>query len=63
MLHADRAIKAADVLALLQQMISRHGPPLFIRLDNGPEFIAETLSESGCLNTKMNTIYIDFGCP
>ena len=61
-LHADRAIKANDVLALLLQMISRHGPPLFIRSDNGPEFIAEAI-QKWLLEHQIGTIYIDPGCP
>ena len=61
-LHADRVTKAADVLALLQQMISRYGPPLFIRSDNGPEFIAEAI-QKWLLEHQMGTIYIDSGSP
>jgi len=39
-IHADRAIKAFDVLELLQEAIERHEAPKYIRSDNGPEFIA-----------------------
>jgi putative transposase len=35
-IHADRAIKAIDVLELLQAAISEHGAPEYIRSDNGP---------------------------
>ena len=61
-LHADRAIKAADVLVLLQRMISRHGAPLFIRSDNGPEFIAQAI-QRWLRENQIETIYIDPGCP
>jgi putative transposase len=61
-IHADRAIKASDVLALLQEAIREHGAPECIRSDNGPEFIAKAiqgwLAESG-----IKTLYIDPGCP
>ncbi len=61
-LHADRAIKAAEVLVLLQRMISRHGAPLFIRSDNGPEFIAQAI-QRWLRENQIETIYIDPGCP
>ena len=61
-LHAHRAIKAADVLVVLQRMISRHGAPLFIRSDNGPEFIAQAI-QRWLRENQIETIYIDPGCP
>jgi hypothetical protein len=36
-LWADRALKAADVLACLQKAIREHGAPEYLRSDNGPE--------------------------
>ncbi len=35
-IHADRAIKAEDVLVVLQEAIARNGVPEYIRSDNGP---------------------------
>ncbi len=61
-IHADRAIKAADVLALLQEAIARHGPPKYIRSDNGPEFIAKVI-QTWLRDNHIQTIYIDPGCP
>mgnify|MGYP001158022577 FL=1 len=61
-IHADRAIKAADVLALLQEAIARHGPPQHIRSDNGPEFIAKAI-QTWLRDNGIKTIYIDPGCP
>jgi len=61
-IHADRAIKAADVLALLQEAIARHGPPEYIRSDNGPEFIAKAI-QGWLRDNNIKTIYIDPGCP
>jgi transposase InsO family protein len=40
-LWAGRALKAADVLAWLQQAIGQHGTPACLRSDNGSEFIAK----------------------
>ena len=61
-IHADRAIKAADVLALLQEAIARHGPPKYIRSDNGPEFIAKVI-QTWLRDNHIQTIYIEPGCP
>ena len=61
-IHADRAIKAADVLALLQEAIARHGPPKYIRSDNGPEFIAKVI-QTWLRDNHIQTIYIESGCP
>ena len=61
-IHADRTIKAEDVLGVLAEAIEQHGAPGYIRSDNGPEFIAGViqrwLKENG-----IQTIYIEPGCP
>ena len=44
-IHADRRIRATDVLALLQEVIEQHGAPEYIRSDNGPEFIAKAIQK------------------
>jgi putative transposase len=61
-IHADRSIKAADVLRLLQEAIEENGPPEFVRSDNGPEFIARAI-QNWLAQNKIKTIYIDPGCP
>jgi transposase InsO family protein len=61
-IHADRTIRAADVLGLLQQAIREHGPPDYIRSDNGPEFIAREIRKWLGQN-DIKTIYIEPGCP
>ena len=61
-IHADRAIKAADVLAVLQEAIEEHGPPEYIRSDNGPEFIAKIIQQ-WLRENNIKTLYIDPGCP
>jgi transposase InsO family protein len=61
-IHADRAIRAADVLGLLQDAIEEHGPPEYIRSDNGPEFIAKII-QKWLKENGIKTIYIDPGCP
>lgn len=61
-IHADRAIKADDVLSVLKETIDRHGAPQYIRSDNGPEFIAKIIQQ-WLTDNHIKTIYIDPGCP
>ncbi len=61
-IHSDRAIKAEDVLTLLQGAIAKHEAPEFIRSDNGPEFIAKCI-QRWLSDNQIKTLYIDPGCP
>ena len=61
-IHSDRAIKATDVLSILEEAIKEHGAPEYIRSDNGPEFIA-TAIQQWLQDRRIKTIYIDPGCP
>lgn len=61
-IHADRTIRSTDVLAVLQDAISEHGAPQYIRSDNGPEFIARVIQD-WLKNNHVKTLYIDPGCP
>ena len=61
-IHSDRAIKAVDVLAVLEEAIKEHGAPEYIRSDNGPEFIAKAI-QNWLKARNIKTIYIDPGCP
>jgi putative transposase len=36
---------AEDVLEALYPLFLRHGAPEYIRLDNGPEFVAEAMQD------------------
>jgi len=61
-LRADRALKSGDVINLVKGAIAQHGPPEYIRSDNGPEFIARALQRWLAAN-KIKTLYIDPGSP
>ena len=61
-IHADRKIKAEDVLTVLQGAIEQHGVPEYIRSDNGPEFIAQVI-QRWLKENHIKTIYIEPGCP
>ena len=61
-LRADRALKSADVIALVKGAIAQHGAPAFIRSDNGSEFIAKEL-QAWLAAEKIKTIYIEPASP
>ena len=61
-LRADRALKSADVIALVKGAIAQHGAPEFIRSDNGSEFIAKQL-QAWLAAEKIKTIYIEPASP
>jgi transposase InsO family protein len=43
-LDVDVRFRAVDVLAVLDRLLAIHGRPLFIRSDNGPEFVAKEVA-------------------
>ena len=61
-LRADRALKSADVSALVKTAIAQHGAPEFIRSDNGSEFIAKEL-QRWLAAEKIKPIYIEPASP
>ena len=61
-LWAERALKAADVLAWLQRAIGQHGTPEYLRSDNGSEFIAKIV-QRWLKENRIKTLYIEPGSP
>src|ERR1017187_2597786 len=61
-LWAERALKAADVLAWLQRAIGQHGAPEHLRSDNGSEFIAKIV-QRWLKENRIQTLYIEPGSP
>ena len=58
-----RRISSEQVVSILDSVVHERGKtPQFLRMDNGPEFIATTLVE-WCRRREINTSYIDFGSP
>ena len=51
-----------DVLAVLTDLFTRHGPPEYIRSDNGSEFTAIAVRE-WIEKLKVQTLYITPGSP
>jgi putative transposase len=57
-----RSFPARQVLVVLAGLFEQHGPPAYLRSDNGPEFVA--LAVRGWLHQQqVQTLYIDPGCP
>jgi putative transposase len=61
-IDAERSITAEDVVETLASLFRRRGEPIFIRSDNGPEFVAKAIKRwlevSG-----VKTLYIEPGSP
>jgi putative transposase len=61
-LHVDRHIGSRKVREVMEGLIAEHGPPGYIRSDNGPEFVARHLQEWLGWN-RIRTLYIEPGSP
>ena len=58
--NAARRITAAGTMAVLDQIREQRGSPMFLRMDHGPEFIAETLRD-WCKEQHIQATYCDPG--
>jgi putative transposase len=56
------SLGARRVIAVLERAFAEHGPPEWLRSDNGPEFIAEVL-KVWLADRGAKPRYIDPGCP
>ena len=57
-----RKIRSHDVLEVLADLFVRHGPPEYLRSDNGPEFTAKLVRR--CLGrVGVETLFIEPGSP
>lgn len=61
-IHVERSLKHDDVLSVLTDLFTRHGPPEHIRSDNGSEFTATAVRE-WLKNLNVTTLYIEPGSP
>ena len=59
---AGRSMDARGVVAVLDGLLAERGKPCFIRLDNGPEFIA-TVLEDWCEEVGVQLYFIEPGSP
>ena len=60
--NAARRINAAGMMAVLDQVCELRGAPKFLCMDNGPEFIADTLRD-WCKEQHIQANYCDPGSP
>ena len=59
----DRSIDADQVVAVLDRLvIERGGPPVYVRFDNGPEFVAHAVAD-WCRFNDCGSVFIDPGSP
>lgn len=55
-------LPARQVKVVLERLFHEHGPPHFLRSDNGPEFLAK-LIQTWLREQGTSTLYIEPGCP
>ena len=61
-IKVDKSIKAKDIICTLADLFSERGAPMYLRSDNGPEFIEKTLKRWLAKN-GTDTIHIALGKP
>lgn len=61
-IKVDRSITADDVVAVLDQITAVRGAPVYVRFDNGPEFVAQAVAD-WCRFNNVGSIFIDPGSP
>lgn len=57
-----RSIGADGVVAVLDHLAVLRGEPVYVRFDNGPEFVAQTIAD-WCRFNGTNSIFTDPGSP
>jgi putative transposase len=57
-----RNIDADGVVACLERLTAESGAPMYLRFDNGPEFIANAVAD-WCRFNGTRTVFIDPGSP
>lgn len=61
-IEVDRSIGADGVVAVLDRLKCGRGSPLYVRFDNGPEFIAHAVAD-WCRFSGTKSVFIDPGSP
>ena len=58
----ETSLRSNKVVSVLERLFREHGPPRFIRSDNGPEFIAR-LVQRWLAGQDTQTVYVEPGKP
>lgn len=61
-IEVRRSMTASDVLEVLSRIVAERGAPVYVRSDNGPEFVAGALKHWLSSN-RISTLYIEPGSP
>ena len=62
-IEVDHSIDADDVVATLDRLVTRRGvAPVYVRFDNGPEFVAHAIAD-WCRFNDTSSMFIDPGSP
>jgi len=61
-IDVDRSINADDVVRCLERLAGQRGAPVYVRFDNGPEFIARAVAD-WCRFNGTDSVFIDPGSP
>ena len=61
-IRVRRKLRSFDVLETLARVIKLRGAPMFIRSDNGPEFVSKALRK-WLEKIEINTLFIEPGSP
>ncbi len=61
-IEVARSIDADGVVNVLDRLAALHGPPAYLRFDNGGEFVAQAVADWAKFNT-VESIFIDPGSP
>ncbi len=61
-LHVARKLTAADLIEVMERLVTQRGVPAHIRSDNGSEFVARTL-QGWLANRHIKTLYIEPASP
>ena len=60
--EVEHSIDADQVVAIFDKIAGERGYPVYLRFDNGPEFIAHAIAD-WCRFNGANTIFIEPGSP
>ena len=57
-IDVERSITADDVVRRLEQLSTERGAPCYLRMDNGPEFVAHAIND-WCRFNGAGSLFID----